>query len=144
MADSCFICDRVALWKEGKNPYFIAEFKHSIFVVGDHQYHKGYCLVLFKEHVRELHELPKDVQTEHFAEVMAATRALVDTFAPWKMNHASYGNAEGHVHWHLFPRYADDPDRGRPPFLHAAEFREHVIDAEQAKALAAQIRTRLS
>lgn len=144
MSSSCLICERVALWREGKNPYLITEFKHSIFVVGDHQFFKGYALVLYKEHVRELHELPSAIQTALFEEVMAATRALVAAYQPWKMNHACYGNAEPHIHWHLFPRYADDPDRERPPFSHGSEFRNKLIDSQQAGEIAAFIRGHLN
>jgi diadenosine tetraphosphate (Ap4A) HIT family hydrolase len=143
MGSSCLICERLALVREDKNPYVIAEFKHSIFVVGDHQFFKGYSLVLYKEHVRELHELPADVQSELFAEVMVATRALVAAYQPWKMNHACYGNADEHIHWHILPRYADDPDRIRPPFLHGSEFKNHLIDTQTAAETAAFIRKQL-
>ena len=82
MTESCLICERVQLGREGRNPYFIHEFEHSLFVVGDHQYHPDCSLVLLKEHVRELHELTPAVQTALFQEVMAATNAIVQTFTP--------------------------------------------------------------
>src|SRR4030042_2626076 len=99
-AADCVICERIALWRKGANPYFIHEFKHSIFVVGDHQFHEGYSLVLLKKHVSEMHELPDKVQAALFKEVVTAARALVATFHPWKMNYSCFGNAEPHVHWH--------------------------------------------
>jgi hypothetical protein len=71
----CLICERVALAKEGSNPHLIAEMDHSYFVVGDHQFHQGYGLVLLKAHVREPFELSPDVQREHFREVMRAAEA---------------------------------------------------------------------
>src|SRR5690606_29899764 len=77
MAANCLICERVALARAGENPYLIAEFEHTIFVVGDHQYHRGYSLLLLKDHVHELHTLAPDVQTAMFQELMTATRALV-------------------------------------------------------------------
>src|SRR5713101_4698077 len=98
--NSCLICDRIALWRSGQNHYFIYEFEHSIFVVGDHQFHQGYSLILLKEHIRELHDLTTPVQSALFQEVMAAGRVLVATFQPWKMNYACYANAEPHIHWH--------------------------------------------
>lgn len=141
--NGCLICERVALWRQGRNPYFIAEFKRSIFVVGDHQFHRGYGLVLLKEHVAELHELPPDAQVELFQEVMRAGRTLVKVFRPWKMNYSCYGNAEPHVHWHLFPRYEDDPDRRRNPWLHSAEFKEHRICMGTARRMAEELTTAL-
>ena len=68
----CLICECVALAEEGRNPHLIAAMEHSYFVVGDHQFHQGYALVLLKEHVREPFELSPGVQREHFREVMLA------------------------------------------------------------------------
>lgn len=142
--NGCLICERVALWRRGQNPYFIAEFKRSIFVVGDHQFHRGYALVLLKEHVTELHDLAPGAQVELFQDVMRAGQALVKVFRPWKMNYSCYGNTDPHVHWHLFPRYEDDPDRRRNPWLHSAEFGKHRIDEQTARQLARQVHTVLA
>ena len=136
----CLICDRVALAAEGRNPHLIAEMEHSHFVVGDHQFHRGYALVLLKEHVREPFDLLPDVQREHFREVMRAAEALNATFRPAKMNFSCYGNAEPHVHWHLAPRYEDDPHPGQDPWKETARFGERVIGADEARAIAARIR----
>jgi diadenosine tetraphosphate (Ap4A) HIT family hydrolase len=144
MPEHCMVCDRLGWWRRGENPYFIAEFTHSVLVVGDHQYHRGYCVLLLKDHVRDLHELPPEVQAATFADLMRATDAIVKTFQPDKMNHACLGNAVPHNHWHLMPRYASDPNFMEPPFTHAAEFKSHMIDAETARKLAAQIRANLS
>jgi diadenosine tetraphosphate (Ap4A) HIT family hydrolase len=111
--DQCLVCDRVALARDGGNPYLVAEMQQSIFVVGDHQWHRGYSVVALKEHVREPYNLSPDVQGEHFREVMRAAEALERTFQPLKMNFSCYGNADPHVHWHLVPRYADDPHLGK-------------------------------
>jgi diadenosine tetraphosphate (Ap4A) HIT family hydrolase len=80
--NACLICERVALAKEASNPHLIAEMDHSYFVLGDHQFHRGYALVLLKEHVREPFELSPHAQREHFREVMRAAEALNDTSSP--------------------------------------------------------------
>jgi diadenosine tetraphosphate (Ap4A) HIT family hydrolase len=136
----CFVCERVAVAKQGRSAHVIAELDHSYFVVGDHQFHKGYSLVLLKEHVREPFELSADVQREHFREVMRAAAAINKTFQPEKMNFSCYGNAEPHVHWHLMPRYRDDPYRGSHPWHDIARFSESLISADQAREIAARIR----
>jgi diadenosine tetraphosphate (Ap4A) HIT family hydrolase len=74
---------------------------------------------------------------------MAATRALVAAYQPWKMNHSCYGNAVPHIHWHLFPRYEDDPQRMTPPFNRGEEFKNYQIDGQQAGEIAAFIRSHL-
>lgn len=140
---TCLICERVALAKAGRNPHVIAELDHSYFVVGDHQFHAGYALVLLKEHVREPFELSPDVQREHFREVMRAAEAINKTFRPDKMNFSCYGNAEPHVHWHLMPRYRDDPHAGNHPWHDSARFSERLISAHQAREIAARIRHNL-
>jgi diadenosine tetraphosphate (Ap4A) HIT family hydrolase len=106
---ACLICERVALARDGRNPYFVAEMDHSYFVVGDHQFHIGYALVLLKDHFREPFDLAPDVQQEHFLEVMRAAKAIRETFYPSKLNFSCYGNVEPHVHWHIIPRYETDP-----------------------------------
>ena len=111
--------------------------EHSVFVVGDHQWHAGYALVLLKRHVREPFELSPDVQCAHFREVMRAAEALNRTFRPRKMNFSCYGNAEPHVHWHLVPRH---DEAAVDPWRDAARFSEKAITAAVAGELAAEIR----
>lgn len=139
----CPICAKVAAWRRGENDHVIQEFEHSIFVIGDHQFHKGYSLVLLKEHVRDMHELPEDIQTAYLQEVMRAGKAIVQAFSPWKMNYACYGNQVPHLHWHLFPRYETDPDHLNHPWLHASEFERHQIDSATAQQLSRLIRVYL-
>jgi diadenosine tetraphosphate (Ap4A) HIT family hydrolase len=138
------ICQRVALANEGRNPYLIAEMDHSFFVVGDHQFHRGYALVLLKEHVREPFELSPPAQLEHFREVMRAAEALNNTFRPFKLNYSCYGNAEPHVHWHLVPRYEGDSFLRQDPWREVERFSERTITPDQARAIAAQIRRNLA
>ena len=141
--ETCPICDQIALWRSGKNPFFIHEFKNSIFVVGSHQFYKGYSLLLSKDHVREMHELKPSVQAGVFGELMIAARAIAETFRPWKMNYACYGNQAPHVHWHIIPRYESDPDRLLQPWAHSAEFDKHATDRETARELISPLREQL-
>lgn len=140
----CPLCRRLDAIHTTDDPYLIHVFEHCVFVIGEHQYHAGYAQVILKPHVTELHHLPGSIQGAHFQEVMTATAALVKTFAPSKMNHACYGNLDAHLHWHLFPRYASDPDHDKQPWLHAAQFPRHAIDARRAQELAARVRANLA
>jgi diadenosine tetraphosphate (Ap4A) HIT family hydrolase len=139
----CPLCQRVAQLKSADNPQHIHEFEYSYLLVGDHQFHKGYCVLIFKQHVRELHELDPEVQSALFAELMTATKAIAKTFAPWKMNHSCYGNQAPHIHWHIFPRYDTEPDHLNQPWLHADQFKQHEIDAAQAREIAQKVRRNL-
>jgi diadenosine tetraphosphate (Ap4A) HIT family hydrolase len=144
MNPACLICQRVELAKRGQNPHLIHEFRHSIFVVGDHQFHRGYCVLQLKEHVREFFDLPPHTAREMFDELIIASRAVQKTFDPWKLNHSCYGNQVPHVHWHIFPRYESEGNHLSHPWLHADEFPKHKIDAEMARKIAARVRANLS
>ena len=137
--NDCSICQRVARWRDGRNAHFVHEFEHSVLFVGDHQFHRGYCLLLLKEHVRELHELEPAVYRALSDDLITAGRAIVGAYGPWKMNYSCYGNVDPHIHWHLFPRYDSEPDHLNHPWLHAAEFKDHLIDEETARGVSARI-----
>jgi diadenosine tetraphosphate (Ap4A) HIT family hydrolase len=119
------MCEKAELAQEGKNTFFIHEFENSWMLLGDHQYFKGYCLLVLKKHVRELHELSPEIQQGLFKELMTAGKAVFEAFQPWKMNYSCYGNQVPHIHWHLIPRYESDPDHLSQPWLNASQFEKH-------------------
>ena len=63
-------------------------------------------------------------------------RAIAAAFRPRKLNYELLGNTVPHLHWHLFPRYDDDPSPGRPTWEHAHEPRQ-VSDADGAATIEA-------
>jgi diadenosine tetraphosphate (Ap4A) HIT family hydrolase len=140
MSGSCGLCDRVKAMAEGKHPAVIREFKHSYWVLGDHQFFKGYSLVLLKKHVREMHELAARERRELLDEVMRAGDAVAKAFKPWKMNFASLGNVDEHVHWHIIPRYKSDPDHRAHPWLNSADFNKYGTSPRQRTAALRRLR----
>jgi len=140
----CPLCARAARCASGEERHLVHEFRHSFLLVGDHQYHKGYCVLVHKQHVREIHNLPDEIQQAHFRELMASARAIEGAFTPWKLNFSCYGNQVPHIHWHIFPRYEDDPDRLHQPWFHSDEFARRTISPDQAAALAQVLRKHLS
>lgn len=138
------ICQRVKLWEEGENPYFVHEFKNSILVIGDHQYYAGNSLLLLKNHVRELHELDAAIYSGLHAELYAAGKAIFNAFSPWKMNYLCLGNKEQHVHWHIIPRYTSDPNHQTLPMTEymrgEVDLSDYATSPEQARRLAARVR----
>ena len=143
MDQPCFICERVQAAREGKNPFFIHEFPHSFLVLGDHQYFKGYSVLLFKDHVRELHDLSEKLQKELFGELMQAGKAVFEAFKPWKMNYSCYGNQIPHIHWHIFPRYESDPHHLNNPWLNSDKFDEHPTKEPEKAERIAMVRAHL-
>lgn len=106
--EKCLICERIKLIRQSKNPYFIKEFETGFAVLGDHQYFKGYCLLLCKQHKKELHELDEQFKLKFLEEMSVLSKAIYTTFKPDKLNYELLGNTDQHMHWHIFPRYKDD------------------------------------
>jgi diadenosine tetraphosphate (Ap4A) HIT family hydrolase len=111
---ACLICDRIEGIKHGTNPYFVEELETGYVVIGDHQFFRGYSLLLAKRHVRELHELDWSERTRFLQDMALTSEAVQTAFSPRKLNYELLGNADAHMHWHLFPRHADDPNPTNP------------------------------
>ena len=100
--------------RSGDNPFFVTETETGYIVLGDHQFFKGYVLLLCKIHAGELHELEPDFRKKFLRDMAETAAAQYRAFGPKKLNYELLGNGEAHMHWHLFPRYEDDP-RPRQP-----------------------------
>ncbi len=110
---SCLVCDRIKMIENGVNPYFVQELETGYVVIGDYQLFKGYTLFLCKYHYIELHEMPHDIKIKHLEEMSIVAQAVFNAFKPNKMNYELLGNADTHIHWHLFPRFdGDTPQKG--------------------------------
>lgn len=107
--NNCLICDRIASIERGENPFFVGETETGYIVIGDHQFFRGYTLLLSKHHERELHDLPDDVRRQFLWEMSEVAGAVFRAFQPVKLNYELLGNTDVHMHWHLIPRYASDP-----------------------------------
>jgi diadenosine tetraphosphate (Ap4A) HIT family hydrolase len=114
---SCPLCERVKATEDGKYPYLIHEFENSYLFLGEHQYYAGYCVLVSKHHYREMTDAPLDVRNGIFQEMMKSHEVIQKVFSPKKMNLCSLGNVVDHIHWHFFPRYADDQNFKNPPWL---------------------------
>ena len=106
--DSCLICTRIISIQKGENPYFVTELETGYVVLGDYQFFKGYTLFLCKDHQYELHELLPHFRKQHLWEMSQVAEAVYRAFHPVKLNYELLGNTDRHIHWHIFPRYADD------------------------------------
>lgn len=136
---SCLICDRIKQIKQNKNPYFVAELSTGYVVLGDSQYFKGYTLFLSKEHVNELH-LHSEPET-YLNEVVKVGKAVYNAFKPMKLNYEILGNSDPHLHTHIFPRYATDPDPRRPVWVIDKKVRDEVVpSADELIDLAVEIK----
>lgn len=143
---NCLICERIELIKQNKNPYFIAELETGYAVLADHQYFRGYCLLLCKEHKTELHELDKSFKLKFLEEMSLLAQAVHKTFKPRKLNYELLGNTDNHLHWHIFPRYESEPNPNLTVWVvdKSIRYSEQFIPNEQTRQkLIADIRQNL-
>ena len=42
-------------------------------------------------------------------EMSLVAEAVFNAFKPQKLNYELLGNTDHHMHWHIFPRYSNDP-----------------------------------
>jgi diadenosine tetraphosphate (Ap4A) HIT family hydrolase len=136
----CPLCERIQKTNEGEYPFIIHEFKNSFLFLGEHQYYSGYCVLVTKEHFREMTDLPQDIAQEVFQEMMISHKAIQKVFAPKKMNLCSLGNVVDHIHWHFFPRYADDQNFKNPPWLQMNLFDTAKTSPEKRDELIEKLR----
>jgi diadenosine tetraphosphate (Ap4A) HIT family hydrolase len=146
MFQNCLICERIEQIKEGKNSHFVAELETGYVVIGDYQYYKGYSLFLCKKHVRELHHLEPIFRQKFLMEMSLVAQAIDETFRPKKLNYELLGNKESHLHWHLYPRYKDDPYPDKPIWYVSKEIRcndKTLVKARELKVLVKRLREKI-
>jgi len=83
-------------------------------VLADEPDYPGFLRVILNDHVKEMTDLSAADQTALMRVVFAAEAALREVMQPDKVNLASLGNVVPHLHWHVIPRFKDDPHFPNP------------------------------
>ena len=83
-------------------------------VLVDEPGYPGYCRVIWNGHVREMTDLTAAERSRFMGTVFALEAALRQLLGPEKVNLASLGNQTPHLHWHVIPRFRDDPHFPNP------------------------------
>ena len=76
--------------------------------VHDEKY-PAFCRVILNRHVTEMTQLSTDERYQLMDAVFVVERTMLDALNPRKINLASFGNMVSHLHWHVIPRFEDDP-----------------------------------
>ena len=87
--------------------------------------------------------MPRGEAHELLDEILAVGRTLAEVVKPMKLNYECLGNQEPHVHWHIFPRYSDDPMRLAPVWLRPEIERKVLLEDSARRELIASIRHEL-
>ncbi len=142
---SCGICAGIDRIRNGSAPC-VAELAHSYVVLGDAQYYRGYCILLAKRHATELFLMPAAEARALFDEMRLVAEAIAAVTHPWKVNYECLGNSEPHVHWHVFPRWATEPDELRrgPIWLRPEAERKVELAPDDRRELIRAIRAEIA
>lgn len=104
---TCELCERDAgelLWRDERC---------RVVYVGEPGY-PGFCRVIWSAHIKEMTDL-SEADRAHFMRIVFAVEAVLrELLRPEKINLASLGNLTPHLHWHVIPRFRDDPHFPNP------------------------------
>ncbi len=125
----CVMCERVSL----EGDLFIADLGISRAYFNEDQFFPGWVFVVLRRHATELYELSADERGVLIEDVNHVADALHRVYNPLKMNYELLGNQVPHIHWHLIPRLAGDPDPRWPVWRVAHEPRRLPSAEAQAR-----------
>ncbi|MFO0837769.1 MAG: HIT family protein [Phycisphaerae bacterium] len=91
---------------------------------------RGYCILVHRRHVTELHQLSPEELRDWATDVARLARAIAAVCHPAKLNYEVLGNEVPHLHCHVVPRYANDGCWGRPIWLRPREERRALPPGE--------------
>ncbi|CAN5499822.1 HIT family protein [soil metagenome] len=139
----CFACNRIEQIRRGENPYFIAELSESYAVLADEQPYQGWCILLLKDHHEQLAGLPLERQANLWNDVAKVASAITRELGPVRINYENLGNQLHHIHWHIIPRYENDPDPKMPIWVRKREELQVKLAASEEAELIARLRRAL-
>ncbi len=145
------------LCQSADNLFLIATLAHTHVVLGDNQGCPAWCVCVLRGHIEHMDELPFETQQAVFTEVALVARAI----RGWTMQHAPecglqpvntsprinyecLGNQVAHIHWHVIPRHAGDPDPRNPVWGWSKDQLAGTLSPEQRHTVADQLRTLLA
>jgi diadenosine tetraphosphate (Ap4A) HIT family hydrolase len=107
--------DRLEALRRGESPTMLARMRSGYAVIGDTQHLPGYCLLL--SHVADadhLTDLPRPERTVFLADMALLGEAILAAVPDvLRINYDILGNSWGHLHAHVFARYAWEPHEYR-------------------------------
>ena len=128
MPHDCHFCRQLNALSKLPHDEIVWQFPHSVAFLGAWQFYHGYCVLVSRRHVTELSALDDEERRAYLDEMCLLSKAIEAAFHPHKMNYELLGNQVPHLHWHLFPRYRDDPAHLYSTWvtLHGAEHDEEM------------------
>ena len=104
---------------------------------------RGYCILYLKDHEEQLPALSLDRQARLWDDVARVADALTKEVAPLRLNYACLGNLLHHLHWHVIPRYAEDPEVQHPIWVRPLSERKVALAVDARHDLLSRLQKRL-
>ena len=116
----------------------------SLYLVANQTY-KGYSVLVFNpRHVTRPSDLNEQEWVSFTLDLYRAQKAIESAVSPDHMNVAELGNQIAHLHWHIIPRYKNDPRWGAPVWQNTPEeMVKTVLSMAQRKELIQTIQERI-
>ena len=92
--------------------------------------YRGYCILIFRRHVIEIHELTPQERHDWIEDIARVGRAVTAVCGPDKLNVSMLGNLCPHLHCHMMPRYVGDPEWVGPPAFRSSDQRTPLSEPE--------------
>ena len=137
---ACPACTRLERIARGADPEFVATLSECQVVLADEQLYRGYCILFLRDHAEHLADLPFDRQQRVWDDVARVAAAVRKTVEPVRLNYACLGNLTTHVHWHVIPRHADDPEPLHPIWVRSVSERRAALSEDDRRGLIAELR----
>jgi len=111
----------------------VAKLPASTLYLDRNQTYRGHCQLVYDgAHVEGLEQLDAAEYARLSQDLRQAALAICAVQRPDRMNYVSLGNVVPHVHWHLVPRYREDPRWGAP--IYTTDMRDmRVTRLEEAE-----------
>ncbi|MHB1085193.1 MAG: HIT family protein [Thiobacillus sp.] len=107
-------------------------------VLADEPDYPGFLRVILNAHVKEMTDLVPAQRSRLMMTVCKTEQIVRDVMQPDKVNLASLGNVVPHLHWHVIPRFRDDPHFPNPVWDEKLRDTPHVASAGLAEQLRAR------
>ncbi len=149
--EGCELCLVLPELERGSRPQLIAELRETFAVLADNQGTRGWCVLILKDHVEHMADLSAERQLRVFEDVACVAAVVRAVFSesgkgggPPRINYECLGNLVPHVHWHVIPRHAHDPEPTKPVWGWPEERLKGSMTPEERQELVAKLREALA
>ena len=110
------------LGKKDNDETFVCQMQSGSLYVHRDQCFRGRCIFILNTHIEEVTHMDMDQFSKFSDEMLIIAKSIKRIFRPALINVALLGNGIQHLHWHIIPRYENDPNWGKPPWPHGHKF----------------------